>query len=263
MRKPIVAGNWKCNKTSKEALELLGQLKAQIGNASDAEVVLCPPFTSLAALSANIGTSSMALGAQDVFWEAQGAFTGEVSPGMLVDLGCKFCIIGHSERRQYFKETDEQVHKKLVALLTNKITPIICVGETLNEREQGSTFKVIGAQLDGALEGISASDAKRIVIAYEPVWAIGTGKTATSAQAQEVHAFIRDNLTQRFGAEVAKSIRIQYGGSVTAANALELMQQPDVDGALVGGASLKADSFGTIVKAAGQAKAVNKCSTVS
>ena len=157
MRKPIVAGNWKCNKTSKEAVELLGQLKTQIADVSSADVVLCPPFTALAALSANMGKSPMALGAQDVFWEAQGAFTGEISAGMLLDLGCKFCIIGHSERRQYFKETDEQVRKKLVALLANKITPIICVGETLSEREQGSTFKVIETQLGGALEGISSA----------------------------------------------------------------------------------------------------------
>ena len=253
MRKPIIAGNWKCNKTPTEARELAKQLRAQLGRLGDVDVVVCPPYTALAVVAAELQGSAVGLGAQDLFWEPSGAFTGEISAPMLVDAGCRYVIIGHSERRQLFGETDETVHKKLRAALAHPLTPIVCVGETLQQREAQQTFDVIRRQLDGALSGLSAAELGRIVLAYEPVWAIGTGRNATPEQAQEVHAFIRQRIKERWGA-AAEGIRIQYGGSVTAANAAELLRQPDVDGALVGGASLKADTFGDIVKAAGSSK---------
>ena len=240
------------NLTSSEAASLAAGLKASV-NKSAVEVVVCPPFTALAAVADALRGSSIGWGGQDLFWEASGAFTGEVSTPMLVDLGCRYVIIGHSERRQHFGETDESVHRKLLAALRQPLTPIVCVGETLSQRDAGQTFDVVGRQLDGALSGLSADQLRAIVLAYEPVWAIGTGRTAAPAQAQEVHAMIRARLRAGWGA-AAEGVRIQYGGSVTPANALELMQQPDVDGALVGGASLKADSFAAIVHAAAQAK---------
>ena len=251
MRRPIVAGNWKCHKTSTEGAELAEALRAH--ESHDVEMVVCPPFTALAAVAGALRGSSISWGGQDVFWESSGAFTGEVSAPMLVELGCRYVIIGHSERRQHFGETDESVHRKLLAALAHPLTPIVCVGETLAQRDAGQTFDVIGRQLDGALAGVSNEQVRRIVLAYEPVWAIGTGRTATPAQAQEVHATIRRRLSAGWKA-VADGVRIQYGGSVTPANALELLQQPDVDGALVGGASLKPDSFSAIINAAAQAK---------
>ena len=254
MRRPIVAGNWKCNKTPKEAVELAKQLRGALDGLHAVDAVICPPFPALAPVAAELEGSTIGLGAQNFYWEPQGAFTGEVSAPMLVDVGCHFVIIGHSERRQLFGETDEHVHRKLLAVLQHPLTPIVCVGETLAQREAGQTFEVVGRQLDAALFGLSAAQATRLVIAYEPVWAIGTGKTATPAQAQEVHAFIRQRLKASGAAE---AIRIQYGGSVTAANAAELLQQPDIDGALVGGASLKVDSFAAIVKA-GEHKLVSR-----
>jgi len=257
MRKPIIVGNWKMCLTLGEAGALVRQLKAAC-ETDAVEVVVCPPFTALSSVSTWLKGSRIGLGAQDLFWEAQGAFTGEVSPTMLRDVGCRYVIIGHSERRQYFGETDITVHKKLVAALQHGLKPIVCVGETLAEREQGNTFEILTRQLGGAFTECEGWDGFAVTLAYEPVWAIGTGKNATPEQAQEAHAFIRQWVGKRCGAAAAESLRIQYGGSVNAANAHTLLQQPDVDGALVGGASLKADAFSVIVKAALEAKAVVK-----
>ncbi|MBI3997093.1 MAG: triose-phosphate isomerase [Candidatus Omnitrophica bacterium] len=252
MRKPIIAGNWKMHLTLAEAHALVRQLLGL--DAKSVDVVICPPFTALSSVAALVKGSRIGLGAQDLFWEPQGAFTGEVSPVMLVDVGCRYVIIGHSERRTLFGETDESVNRKLVAALKHGLLPIVCIGETLAQREGHQTFHVITRQLEGAFTGIAEADGARITLAYEPVWAIGTGRNATPEQAQEVHAFIRQWLGKRFGSSLADSLRIQYGGSVNAANAASLLQQLDVDGALVGGASLKADAFGTIMKAAVEAK---------
>ena len=223
--------------------------------AESVEVVVCPPFTALASVAQLLKGSSIGLGAQDLYWEAQGAYTGEVSPAMLADAGCRYVIIGHSERRTSFGETDETVRKKLAAALKQGLTPIACIGETLAEREANRTVDVLTRQLEGGLKGLSEADARRLVIAYEPVWAIGTGRNATPEQAQDAHRFIRQHLAKRFGAATAEALRILYGGSVNAGNAASLLHQADVDGALVGGASLKAESFAAIVKAAEEAKA--------
>ncbi len=248
-RKPIIAGNWKLNLTLQEAVTLVTQLK--ISCRTDAvDVIVCPPFTALTSIRQALQGSSIGLGAQDLFWEPQGAFTGEVSPTMLVDAGCRYVIIGHSERRQHFGETDETVHRKLVAALAHSLTPIVCIGETLAEREANRTFDVLTRQLGGAFAGCESWDCAKIILAYEPVWAIGTGKNATPEQAEEAHAFIRQWIGKRCGAAVADAMRIQYGGSVNASNAASLLRQPNVDGALVGGASLKADAFSAIVSAA-------------
>jgi len=219
---------------------------------------VCPSFTALAAVAAQVDGSPIALGAQDLFWEPQGAFTGEISAPMLVDVGCRYCIIGHSERRQHFEETDEQIHKKLIAALRYGLKPILCVGETLQQRDSGQTLEVVGGQLNRALKGISCEELRQVVMAYEPVWAIGTGRNATPAQVQEAQAFIRSCLKTGSDAHTAELVRIQYGGSVTPENAAELLQQPDVDGALVGGASLKAESFVAIVKTAVEAKLMTR-----
>ena len=254
MRKTIIAGNWKMYKTIKEAIELSNGLKRELFNLSNqaVDVVLCPPFTALSEVSEVILESDISLGAQDIYWLDEGAFTGEVSGKMLKDAGCSFVIIGHSERRQFFNETNESVNKKLKAALANDLTPIVCIGEMLKDREEGKTFDLLKAQLEGGLNGLSLEDVTKIVIAYEPVWAIGTGKTATPQQAQEVHKYIRDSLRKLFNQEVASLMRIQYGGSVKPDNIEELMKQPDVDGALVGGASLKVDLFSDIVKKAAE-----------
>ena len=252
MRTPIVAGNWKCHKTAKEARELARDILGQLGAIRGVDVVLCPPFTALSAVAAALQGTSIGLGAQDVYWEPQGAFTGEISAPMLVEAGCTYCIIGHSERRQHFGETDESVNKKVAAALRDGLIPIVCVGETLQQREAGQTFEVVRRQLEGGLKGLKAQDVGRLVIAYEPVWAIGTGRNATPAQAQEAQQFIRQRIAEAWGPQVAKGLRIQYGGSVNAANALEILQQPDIDGALVGGASLKAEAFVAIVNAAAE-----------
>ena len=257
MRTPIIAGNWKMHATLADAGALVASLKASCRDET-VEVVVCPPFTALSSVARSLKGSSIGVGAQDLFWETQGAFTGEVSCVMLTDVGCRYVIIGHSERRRYFGETDQTVQRKLSAALQHPLTPIVCIGETLEEREQHQTYDVLKRQLGGALDACAASDVARLVLAYEPVWAIGTGRNATPEQAQEAHRFIRDWLGERFGAQVAGTVRIQYGGSVTAANAATLLQQPDVDGALVGGASLKADAFAAIVKAAVEAKAVTR-----
>ena len=247
MRTPIIAGNWKLNKTISEAVALTTALKSLVADTTGVEVIVAPPFTALSAVSDTIAGSNIRLAAQDVYWEDSGAFTGEVSVPMLKDAGCDYVIIGHSERRQYFGETNTSVNQKVKAALAHDLKPIICVGEHLEEREAGHTETVIENHVTGGIAGLSADDLSSCVIAYEPVWAIGTGKTATPVQAQEVHNFIRGLLTKAYSAEVASQICIQYGGSVKPENAAELMTQPDVDGALVGGASLEAESFAEIV----------------
>ena len=248
MRKPIIAGNWKMNKTITEALELVRQLSIELKDVKDVDVVVCPVFTALYSVSHEIEGSDIKLGAQNLFWEEKGAFTGEVSAQMLKDANCEYVIIGHSERRSIFKETNAYVNKKLKAALKAELIPIVCVGERLEERQQNKAFDIISVQIQGALEGLSADDLNKIIIAYEPVWAIGTGQVATPEQAQEVHAFIRKLISDNFGAEVAAKIRIQYGGSVKAENIKTLISQPDIDGALVGGASLSPEQFLGIIK---------------
>jgi triosephosphate isomerase (TIM) len=248
MRKIIIAGNWKLNKTSHEAIELVNALNRELVDVTAVDIVVCPPFTALTEVSDVLTDSNIQLGAQNLYWEDSGAFTGEVSAPMLKAIGCKYVIIGHSERRQFFGETNETVNKRIKSALKHKLIPIVCVGENLQERESNKTFDVIRDHVEGSLAGFTQDEIGEMVIAYEPVWAIGTGKTATSQQAQEVHKFIRGLLEKMAGAEVAQSVRIQYGGSVKPENTAELMGQEDIDGALVGGASLKADSFGAIVK---------------
>jgi triosephosphate isomerase len=250
MRKVIIAGNWKLNKTSREAQALAVELKREVVDIQGVDIVICPTFTALDAVSEAIMDTNIDLGAQNIYWQDSGAFTGEISAPMLKDLGVKYVIIGHSERRQFFGEINETVNKRIRAALAHGLTPIVCVGENLAEREGNKTFDVIKDHCAGSLTGLSADEMKKIVIAYEPVWAIGTGKTATPEQAQEVHAFIRQLLGKLFDLDVASSVRIQYGGSVTPENIATLIAKPDIDGALVGGASLKAPSFAAIVKSA-------------
>ena len=249
-RRPIIAGNWKMYKTAAEAVALVYALKREIGGVKDVEIVVCPPFTALAAVSAVVQNGNIKLGAQNVHWEKEGAFTGEIAAPMLKELFVRYAIVGHSERRQLFSETDEGVNNRAKAALTSQIRPIVCVGETLAQREKGQTETVVRGQVTGSLAGLSKDDILETVIAYEPVWAIGTGRNAAPAQAQEVHALIRELLATMFDPAVAGRVRIQYGGSVKPANAKELLGQPDIDGALVGGASLKAVDFAAIVKAA-------------
>jgi len=254
VRKPIIAGNWKMNCIIDEALVLANEINRAFVDENSCDVVLCPPFTALLEVSEVLTDSNVSLGAQNMHWEAQGAYTGETSAPMLIDTGCKYVIIGHSERRQFFAETNATVNKKIKAAMQNKLIPIVCVGETLAERESNKTFNVIKEQVLGAFAGISNIDASNVVLAYEPVWAIGTGKNATSKQAEEVHLFIRNLMAELYGREIADSIRIQYGGSVKAENVEELMKEKDIDGALVGGASLKANSFIEIIRKSIKAK---------
>jgi len=246
-RRPILAGNWKMNMTTTQARDLANKLIPLVSGVKDRDIVLAPTFTSLQTVAEAIKGTNMALAAQNLFWEDKGAFTGEISAEMLLDLGCKYVIIGHSERRQYFGETDETVNKKVRQALNKGLLPIVCVGELLSEREAGKANDVIDRQVSGALKGVTALEMQKIVIAYEPVWAIGTGKTATPDQANEIHAFIRQKVKTMYTAEVAESLRIQYGGSVTSDNVSQLMAMPDIDGALVGGASLKPESFAALV----------------
>jgi triosephosphate isomerase len=248
-RRKFVCGNWKMHKTVGEALALVRELRDGLGAGDAVEVAVAPPFTALHAVAGAVAGSPLALAAQDVHWEAQGAFTGEISAAMLADACCTQCIVGHSERRQLFGETDETVRKKVGALLQANIRPILCVGETLAEREANRTLEVVDRQVRRGLAGLPSEVLAAVTLAYEPVWAIGTGKTATAAQAQEVHAAIR-KILRELGGAIATEVRIQYGGSVKPDNAAELMSQPDVDGALVGGASLKASDFLSIVKGA-------------
>jgi triosephosphate isomerase len=247
-RLPFIAGNWKMNKTVGEALDLIRQLKISISKVDGVEVAVAPPFTALYAVSKELGGSSICLAAQNLFYEEKGAYTGETSPLMLKEAGCHYVIIGHSERRQLFGETDETVNRRIKAALAQELKPIFCIGETLKEREEGKAFSVIEQQLVGGLKGLGEKEFKPIVIAYEPVWAIGTGKTATPEQAEEVHRFIRERVEKLYSPVIAGEVRIQYGGSVTPENVKGLMRQGNIDGALVGGASLKADAFSKIVR---------------
>jgi triosephosphate isomerase len=247
-RKLIIAGNWKCNKTVAEALDLVTGLKRELAAVKEVDIVVCPPFTALESVSREILDSNIRLGAQNFGENGFGAFTGEIAAGMLKEFSVGYVILGHSERRQYQKENDALIAKKAAAAHAANLVPIVCVGETLLEREAGITNQVVETQVRGSLAGLSPEQVERTVLAYEPVWAIGTGKTATSAQAQEVHAFIRGVLTALHGEAVAKRVRIQYGGSVKANNARELLGQPDIDGALVGGAALEVRSFADIIK---------------
>jgi triosephosphate isomerase len=246
-RRPIIAGNWKMNKTTAEARDLASKLVPLIARIKDRDIVLAPPFTALQSVAGVIKGTGIALSAQNLHWEDKGAFTGEISAEMLLDLGCKYVIIGHSERRQFFSENDETVNKKLRQALNKGLLPIVCVGETLKEREAGKANEVIERQVTGALKGVTAAEMQKVIIAYEPVWAIGTGKTATPDQANEIHSFIRKKSEAAYGKEIAGGLRIQYGGSVTPENVSTLMAMPDIDGALVGGASLKPESFAALV----------------
>ena len=249
MRTHVVAGNWKMNKTAAETRALITEVRAALDDGNTAaEVVVCPPFTNLQAAAEALKGSRIALGAQNMHWAASGAYTGEISADMLKGLGVTHVIIGHSERRQYFAETDDTVNKKVKAALAAGLVPIVCVGETLAEREGGKMEAVVTGQVKNGLAGLSCELAG-VIIAYEPVWAIGTGKVATPAQAQEVHALIRKTLAQLASCDIAAKVRVQYGGSMNAGNAKELMAQPDIDGGLIGGASLKAADFAAVVKA--------------
>ena len=247
-RKPLIAGNWKMFKTGPEALETADRLVKLLSTTMDVDVMIAPPFTALALVSDLLKKTRISLGAQNLFWEAEGAYTGEISASMLVSAGCRYVIVGHSERRQYFGETDETVNQKIKAVVTNDLIPVMCVGESETERESKETFSVLDRQVQKGLKGFSADEMETLVMAYEPVWAIGTGKTATADQAQEVHLFLREMLEKKFGNNLAKSIRILYGGSVKSDNITELMTMPDIDGALIGGASLEPETFSKIVQ---------------
>ncbi len=249
-RKKLIAGNWKMNKTPADGAALVTEIVAAVGKVADVDIVVCPPFTGLEAAGRALEGSNVKLGAQNMHHEASGAFTGEISAAMLRALFATHVILGHSERRSYFGEKDEAINKKVLAALKNQLRPILCVGETLAERESGATLKVVQTQLEAGLEGVSRELAPSVVIAYEPVWAIGTGKVATTEQAQEVHAFIRGLLTKLFTEPVAQKLRILYGGSMKPSNAPELLAQKDIDGGLIGGASLEARSFVELVNAA-------------
>lgn len=248
MRRPLIAGNWKMNLNRSDAVALAKSL-ADAKTADDVDVLVCPSNVYLDAVSGAVSGSNVALGAQDVYFEASGAFTGETSTDMLSDIGCSHVILGHSERRNVIGESDELINKKIKAVLAAGLTPVLCVGELLEEREAGKTMDVVTAQFDGSLADIDEADVRKTVIAYEPVWAIGTGKTASPEQAQEVHADLRKLLADRYNQQTADAVRILYGGSVKPDNAAMLMSQPDIDGALVGGASLKPDSFTAIIDA--------------
>jgi triosephosphate isomerase len=247
-RKLIIAGNWKMNKTVAEALDLVQGLKRELAAVKEVDIVTCPPFTALADVSKAILDSNIRLGAQNMSEHIGGAYTGEIAAGMLKEFSVRYVILGHSERRQYQKEADALIATKALAAHAASLKPIVCVGETLKEREAGKTEEIVGQQLKGSLAGLSKQQMEETIVAYEPVWAIGTGRNATPEQAQEVHAFVRRSVAAFFDEAVAKRVRIQYGGSVKPANARELMSQPDVDGALVGGASLEVRSFSDIVK---------------
>ncbi|MCX8063603.1 MAG: triose-phosphate isomerase [Candidatus Hydrogenedentes bacterium] len=249
MIKPIVAGNWKMNKKINEALELVNNLKKIVGNITEVDIIVCPPYTALHSVSSVLKNTNIEMGAQNCYLKESGAFTGEISPQMLIDVGCTWTILGHSERRQYFNETDTFLNQKLKYVLTTGLKVMFCVGETLEEREENLTESVLRRQILEGLRDLQPSDLCKVVIAYEPVWAIGTGKNATPEQAQEAHAFIRALIKKEFGEDAGKNLPIQYGGSVKPENAKELISQEDVNGFLVGGASLNAESFAQIIKA--------------
>jgi len=254
LRKKLIAGNWKMNKTPADGAALVAELVAAVGKKTEVDIVVCPPFTALDAVAKVLDGSTIRLGAQNLHPENSGAFTGEISAPMLRALFATHVIIGHSERRALFGETDAFVNLKVLAALKHQLKPILCVGETLAERESGATLKVVQTQLEAGLQGVSKEQAASLIVAYEPVWAIGTGKVATTDQAQEVHAFIRGLLTKLFTEPVAQRVRILYGGSMKPANAPELLAQKDIDGGLIGGAALEARSFVELVNAAVAAK---------
>jgi triosephosphate isomerase len=247
-RRPLIAGNWKMFKTCSEAVETAEHLVKLVSASINVDIMIAPPFTALAQVSEVVTGTCISLGAQNLFWKDEGAYTGEISPAMLVSAGCRYVIIGHSERRQYFGETDESVNRKIRSAVNSGLVPVMCVGESEKERESKETFSVLDKQVKKGLEGFSSGDLKTLVMAYEPVWAIGTGKTATAEQAQEVHEFLRGMIEKKFGNKLAKSMRILYGGSVKPDNIAELMSMSDVDGALVGGASLDPETFSKIVQ---------------
>ena len=250
MRKYIIAGNWKMNKTFAEASELSKLIARDFAECTSIDIVLCPSYTAIKSVSDIVSETQIKIGAQNVSSQDDGAFTGEISHTMLKDLFVKYVILGHSERREYLNESNELINKKLLKVLDKNLKPILCVGETLSEREKGITKEVIQNQLDICLLNASSDRFDDIVIAYEPVWAIGTGKTATAEQAQDVHSFIRERISNHFGQDASKAVRIQYGGSMKGSNAEELLSQPDIDGGLIGGASLDAQSFGEILRIA-------------
>lgn len=258
MRKPIISGNWKMYKDINEAIELTTAIKRGAFETENVEVVICPSFTNLSEVGEMLVESTVGVGAQNCHWEKEGAFTGEISVDMIKSVGCSYVIIGHSERRKYFGETEETVNKKIASVITGGLIPIICVGETLEERESEKTMEVVKRQVLGGLEGFDEGYLDKLIIAYEPVWAIGTGKTATPDQAEEVHSQIRSLLSERFSPAFAESRRILYGGSVNPGNVKELMSEKDIDGGLIGGASLKADSFVEMIKTTSQLYAEKK-----
>ena len=249
-RRTLIAGNWKMYKTPSESREMVQELVALIGEDPEVEVLVCPSFTGLAAVGEVVSGTPVQLGAQNVHWEDQGAFTGEISAGMLLEYGCRYVIIGHSERRQYFEESDETINRKLRQVVGTELLPILCVGESLEQREAGRVQEVITGQLEQGLAGLSEAQISNLVLAYEPVWAIGTGRTATPEIAEQVHASIRDWLANHYSGELSSRLRILYGGSVKPENTAQLMAQENLDGALVGGASLEAQSFARIVSEA-------------
>jgi len=250
VRTPLVAGNWKMNLLVADAVALVDALKPQVADVTGVEIVVCPTFTALHAVAQSLAGSNIAVGGQNVYVKESGAFTGEISPQMLSDVGCTWTIIGHSERRQYFNESDAFLNEKLKFALASGLKVMFCIGETLEEREGGKMNEVLSRHVTEGLKGLTENDFGRVAVAYEPVWAIGTGVTATPEQAEEAHVFVRGLVREQFGGTVADQLRIQYGGSVKPDNAAELMAKPNVDGALVGGAALKADSFARIVQAA-------------
>ena len=250
MRKKVIAGNWKMNMNLHQSQKLVSEIINGLGKDNKAEVILCPPFTSLNEVNFLLKGTPVKLGAQNMYYEESGAYTAEISADMLKSVGCEYVILGHSERRVIFNESDELINKKIKTALAKELKPIFCIGELLEQREKGETMKVISSQIEKGLEGITSDQMKNIIIAYEPVWAIGTGKTATPEQAQEVHSFIRELVAKKFSATVAENLIIQYGGSVKPDNSGELLSQKDIDGALVGGACLKADSFLSIIASA-------------
>lgn len=247
MRVPIIIGNWKMNKTVSETIRVITELKGQLSGKQEVEIVVAPSYVSLHPAEIAVQGTPIKLAAQNVFYEESGAYTGEISPAMLVDVGCQYCIVGHSERRAYFGEENSVLNKKVRALLENEVMPILCVGETKEQREKGKTFEIVETQLREGLRGVPDVDGSRVLIAYEPVWAIGTGDTASPGMAQESHGFIRQKLEAVFRKDVAQQMRVIYGGSVNGDNIKDLMSQPDIDGALVGGASLQAQEFAEII----------------
>ncbi|MBR5947014.1 triose-phosphate isomerase [bacterium] len=248
MRTPVIAGNWKMNKTVAEAVALASEIKEKVAGVENVKIIVCPVFTAVKSVADVLKGTNVKVGAQDMYWETSGAYTGEVSGEMLMEAGAEYVIIGHSERRQYFGETNETVNKKLKKALSIGLKPIVCIGETLADREAGTTEAVVGKQVKEGFVGLTADEMKGTIIAYEPVWAIGTGKTATAEQAEAVHAFVRNLIAQLWDKETADAVIIQYGGSMKPENVASLLAQPDIDGGLIGGAALKADSFEKLVK---------------